>query len=191
MYRFNWGLNVAKKSAKILKLLEERPLLKEERERARNLSRGIQGFGSFTHRTSSAQGVLQESSTANYGRSNSQFNHQENDENQFPPSNKEYLTKQDTFGENANPFSIKKIGNSISQNSHTHHQTDENLVALTSCKENMVPQEEENSAGESKPLLENDSRDGIFVDEDHPFNDAGHLSTASLLSSAGKILQAC
>ncbi|KAM7527782.1 hypothetical protein LguiB_031192 [Lonicera macranthoides] len=189
---FNWGLHVAKKSAKILVLLEERPLLKEERHRARNLSRGIQGFGSFTNRTLPAQGILQESSTAKYGRYNSQFNLQENDENQFPPYNNEYLTKQDTFGENANPFSIiKKMVNSISRDSHTHCQTDENLVALTSCKENMVPQVEEKFTGESKPLLENDSGDGIFVEEDHPLNDARHLSTASLLSSAGKILQAC
>ena len=45
--RFNWGLAVRKKSEQILKLLEEGTLLKEERNRARRLSRGIQGFGSF------------------------------------------------------------------------------------------------------------------------------------------------
>ncbi|KAM7464504.1 hypothetical protein LguiA_032625 [Lonicera macranthoides] len=41
MYRFNWGLNVTKKSAKILILFEERPFFKEERNRARNLSREV------------------------------------------------------------------------------------------------------------------------------------------------------
>ncbi|EPS60305.1 hypothetical protein M569_14499, partial [Genlisea aurea] len=42
---FDWGSNVRKKSERILKLLENGPLLKEERDRARKVSRGIQGFG--------------------------------------------------------------------------------------------------------------------------------------------------
>ncbi|TQE03242.1 hypothetical protein C1H46_011143 [Malus baccata] len=57
---FNWGLALRKKSGRILKLLEKGPLLKEERDRARKLTRGIQGFGSFCQRSSgsSAQGIL-------------------------------------------------------------------------------------------------------------------------------------
>ncbi|XP_039144800.1 ENTH domain-containing protein C794.11c isoform X2 [Dioscorea cayenensis subsp. rotundata] len=50
---FNWGLTVRKKSERVLKLLEKGPLLKEERDRARKVTRGIQGFGSFNHRWSS------------------------------------------------------------------------------------------------------------------------------------------
>ncbi|CAA7398119.1 unnamed protein product [Spirodela intermedia] len=44
---FNWGLAVRNKSERVLKLLEKGPLLREERDRARKLSRGIQGFGRF------------------------------------------------------------------------------------------------------------------------------------------------
>ena len=72
-----------------MKLLEKGPLLKEERDRARKLTRGIQGFGSFSHRPSSAESVLRESpSFTTFGRSNSQFNSQENQENQFSNSKK-------------------------------------------------------------------------------------------------------
>ena len=53
--RFNWGLTVRNKSERVLKLLEKGPLLKEERDRARKVTRGIEGFGSFNlHRWSSA-----------------------------------------------------------------------------------------------------------------------------------------
>ncbi|RZS20957.1 hypothetical protein BHM03_00053541 [Ensete ventricosum] len=45
--RFNWGLQVKNKAERVLKLLEKGPLLKEERARARKISRVIQGFGSF------------------------------------------------------------------------------------------------------------------------------------------------
>ncbi|XP_076947870.1 uncharacterized protein LOC143619936 [Bidens hawaiensis] len=49
--RFNWGLRVREKSERILKLLEEdQTFLKEERCRARKLTSGIKGFGSFTQR---------------------------------------------------------------------------------------------------------------------------------------------
>ncbi|XP_022139126.1 uncharacterized protein LOC111010110 isoform X3 [Momordica charantia] len=49
--RFNWGHSVRKLSARVVKLLEDREFLKEERSRVRNLSRGIQGFGNFSHRS--------------------------------------------------------------------------------------------------------------------------------------------
>ncbi|XP_022139125.1 epsin-3-like isoform X2 [Momordica charantia] len=42
---------VRKLSARVVKLLEDREFLKEERSRVRNLSRGIQGFGNFSHRS--------------------------------------------------------------------------------------------------------------------------------------------
>lgn len=74
--RFNWGLNVRKKADRILKLLEEGPLLKEERDRARKLSRGIQGFGSFCQRSASSS-----SSSKSYSRCNSDFISHENQDN--------------------------------------------------------------------------------------------------------------
>lgn len=41
-----------KLSARVLKLLEEEDFLIQERIKARNLTRGIQGFGSFSRRSS-------------------------------------------------------------------------------------------------------------------------------------------
>ncbi|OAY38632.1 ENTH domain-containing protein C794.11c [Manihot esculenta] len=49
---FNWGLSVRNLSARIVNLLENELFLKEERARTRKLTRGIQGFGSFTSRRS-------------------------------------------------------------------------------------------------------------------------------------------
>ncbi|KAL8463151.1 hypothetical protein ACS0TY_033974 [Phlomoides rotata] len=47
---FNWGLSVKKKSERVMKLLEDGSYLKEERARARKLTVGIKGFGSFSQR---------------------------------------------------------------------------------------------------------------------------------------------
>ncbi|XP_042425514.1 epsin-3-like [Zingiber officinale] len=44
---FNWGLTVKYKTQRVLNLLDNGQHLDEERDRARKLSRGIQGFGSF------------------------------------------------------------------------------------------------------------------------------------------------
>ncbi|KAH0746626.1 hypothetical protein KY285_008283 [Solanum tuberosum] len=93
---FNWGLNVRKKSERILKLLEDGQLLKEERNKSRKISRGIEGFGSFNiRRTTSSE---EESAIKPYGRSNSQFNHHENDDaDELQISEKvddEYLVKE-------------------------------------------------------------------------------------------------
>ncbi|CAA0827077.1 ENTH/VHS family protein [Striga hermonthica] len=74
--RFNWGLNVRKKCERVLKLLEKGPLLKEEREKARKISRGIQGFGSFCSRNCLPQDALKEPS---FARSYSESNHHQQD----------------------------------------------------------------------------------------------------------------
>lgn len=47
--RFNWGLSVKNKSERVVNLLQDRSYLKEERARARKLTVGIKGFGSFNH----------------------------------------------------------------------------------------------------------------------------------------------
>lgn len=44
---FNWGMTVKKKSERVLKLIEKGKLLKEERDRARKVTREIKGFGSI------------------------------------------------------------------------------------------------------------------------------------------------
>ncbi|KAJ8766047.1 hypothetical protein K2173_020563 [Erythroxylum novogranatense] len=50
---FNWGSSFQNQSEKILRLLEDGQFLEEERTKARKLTRGIQGFGSFSQRPSS------------------------------------------------------------------------------------------------------------------------------------------
>nr|XP_016496220.1 PREDICTED: epsin-2-like [Nicotiana tabacum] len=47
---FNWGLSVRNMSERIIMLLEDRSFLKEERDRARKVTVGIKGFGSFCKR---------------------------------------------------------------------------------------------------------------------------------------------
>lgn len=200
MLRFNWGLNVRKKSEKIINLLDKGPLLKEERDRARKLSRGIEGFGSFSQRTSSAQGILHESPFATYARSNSQFINNGDQEDWFSSSNDEDLdqrrharSQEDTPDENVNFMSWDRFCDS-----HKFTSTG----TQTSFKENVAPEDEHitvdleiwNSTGDSKPLLGNekdDSRQNISIEEDHPFDDAARKTTVSLLSTADRSMQAC
>ncbi|KAK2637517.1 hypothetical protein Ddye_032309 [Dipteronia dyeriana] len=71
---FNWGLRVRKLSERILELLEsDQAQLNEERSRARKLTRGIKGFGSFRQRCSTTnESCLGDySSSTSYGRCNS------------------------------------------------------------------------------------------------------------------------
>ncbi|KAK2997615.1 hypothetical protein RJ639_025087 [Escallonia herrerae] len=177
---FNWGLNVRKKSERITKLLDEGFLLKEERNRARKLSRGIQGFGSFCHRASSTQGILQESSFATFGRCNSQFNDHGNQENQLLNMNEEEIrTKLDENVKSRDIFSDCERA--------------ENFGTQTSFKENMAPKKED-PTGESNPLLcghKDDIRNAVVIEADHPFNEAEPLATVSLLSATDQTLRAC
>ncbi|KAK9070475.1 hypothetical protein SSX86_010877 [Deinandra increscens subsp. villosa] len=77
--RFNWGLRVREKSERILKLLEEdRTFLKEERCRARKLTSGIKGFGSFTQRRVSKR--LTRSRSEIYITCSYNIDHQDEDE---------------------------------------------------------------------------------------------------------------
>ncbi|XP_057751163.1 epsin-3 [Arachis stenosperma] len=183
---FNWGLNVRKKSERIITLLEEATLLKEERNRARRLSRGIQGFGSFCQRSTTktpAQGILREKSMpTTLGRSNSESNNLEHEENHFSSSNNGVETKS------------------------YHDDVDNSEMVLkseTSSKENREPSKDEFhlwnlSKGESNPLLDGgkeDSRLGRFMednDDDHPFNSTSEMhASSSLLSARDGILQGC
>jgi epsin len=71
---FNWGLRVRSLSERVLKLLESEPFLKEERGRARKLTHGIQGFGSFCLWSSSTEATLKNSCFEIYGRCNPHYN---------------------------------------------------------------------------------------------------------------------
>ncbi|KAI4346971.1 hypothetical protein L6164_007829 [Bauhinia variegata] len=80
---FNWGLSMRKLSERILKLLESEDFLKGERERARQLTRGIEGFGSFNQSASKIEGSSSEFTSKTYGRSNSSYNYNQNEGNEF------------------------------------------------------------------------------------------------------------
>ncbi|KAJ4757124.1 ENTH/VHS family protein [Rhynchospora pubera] len=66
---FKSGIVMKKKSEKVLKLLEKGPLFREERERARKISRGIQGFGSFSQNSISNNAIANEKASNFIGRS--------------------------------------------------------------------------------------------------------------------------
>lgn len=156
----------------MLKLLEQGPLLKEERDRARKLTRGIQGFGSFSHTASSTQGILKESSLPSYARSNSDFN----------PVNQ--------FSEE--PKLVPDSGMETPGSGDRLADGQEGSAA--SLKENVEPPKEDNANMEechrwnciepSRSLLKCEKQDlGNRIDEadDHPFSDTEHRTSASLL----------
>ncbi|KAL3518197.1 hypothetical protein ACH5RR_020786 [Cinchona calisaya] len=189
---FNWGLNVRKKSQRILKLLDDRPFLKEERNRSRMVSRGIEGFGSFCNRNSSDQGVLQESSMKSFAKCNSKFNEHGNQEDSlaFFDNEKQEITQQ------------ASTENSISLSNSDDQLMLENDNARTSFKQKMtskeeVPHEESeewDSAKESNALLSEQEADlrmkNVAIEDDHPFNLNDHLNSLSLLSSRDHVLRA-
>lgn len=194
---FNWGLTVRKKSERVLKLLQKGHLLKEERDRARKLTRGIQGFGSFTHKSSSAQGILRESSF--HGRCTSHLSDDENQLTSDEGSTRRGVGKsQQTQEDNAILAVGEKAENSNTWGSFSNGDVLKKCENQTSFKENVVPVvrdlHEWSCAGESKPLLDgnrNEPRTAISVDEDDPFNHAENQTTASLLSTRNEILQGC
>ena len=198
MGRFNWGLTVRKKSERILKLLQKGPLLKEERDRARKLTRGIQGFGSFTHKSSSSeQGILRESSLQERSYSHSS----DDDENQLTSdegSNRRGIAKfQQTKEDNVILPVGERAENSNPRGGFSNGDGIEKCENRTSFKENMAPVMREelpewSCTGESKALLggnRDEPRTAVSGDEDHPFNHTDHQTTASLLSTRNQILQ--
>ncbi|KAK9065880.1 hypothetical protein SSX86_015282 [Deinandra increscens subsp. villosa] len=176
---FNWGLNVRMKSERILKFLNELSVLKEERARARKLSRGIQGFGSFNQKNSSEHGVPQQLFLEKFKRSNSQFIKPQNlQDDQILPS------IQDKYSKSRN--SIEEISKHSDSNSGScDNTTIEKLGSGWSLKENMAPKEDHVlvPAGESNPLL-GDRKHGSLVmvdEENHPFNDEENEAKMSLI----------
>ncbi|KAG8387828.1 hypothetical protein BUALT_Bualt02G0061700 [Buddleja alternifolia] len=151
---FNWGENVRKKCERILKLLEKGPLLKQERDRARKVSRGIQGFGSFCIRTQEI-----ESSLKSFDRCKSEFSDQTtNHEDFFSVPNENNLAKTETE-------KLLLVANPKSENS----------------KENMAPVESKPLLGEQKDGGGVNMSTGSchpFDDNDE------HLTVMSLLSPA-------
>ncbi|OVA06261.1 Epsin domain [Macleaya cordata] len=202
---FNWGQNVRKKSERILKLLEKGPLLKEERNRARKVTREIQGFGSFTQRSSTADGSFRGPTIGMFERCNSDYINHENQNNQF--SSEEGITegmKKTQHQETHNSIVPEKpIKDLNSQGGSNEGWIIKKSEIRTSSKENMMPRNEllpvefhkRTCLKESKPLLgcdKDEPRNEPSIDEeDHPFNSHEHQSTSSLLSARNGILQGC
>ncbi|KAL6200174.1 hypothetical protein ACLB2K_029956 [Fragaria x ananassa] len=185
---FNWGLAVRKKSGRILKLLNQGNLLKEERDRARKVTRGIQGFGSFCQRTSSSQGILRESSYEIYGRSNSDFINHKDQENQLPSPTVEDLQKKVEESKQKNESVCINSSKETKNSSTWDGLVAKKLETRTSLKENMVPNKEVSdkwNCEEFNPLLldenKDESRFELSTEDYHPFSDANNQSTSSLL----------
>lgn len=200
--RFNWGLTVRKKSERIVNLLEEVTLLKEERKQARRLSRGIEGFGSFPHRSTPAQGILREKSMpTTLRRYDSDLDNHEDQENKSSCSNNDVDV--DTVAVKSPGHQVRTLESLASVEAKEYQDDLGNSQMLqkseANAKENKDPSKEEfhlwNMKGESKPLLdcgEEDSRLGIIrTEDDHPFNSTELHGTASLLSARDGILQGC
>lgn len=154
---FNWGLSVRRKSEKVLRLLEKGDLLKEERKRARELSRGIQGFGSFNRKPSKNE-VLQESSSCR--KCNSNFTKYIEDDQEINT-----MVSPNVTGHFPQPLVI-----------------DPNEESGRSMKKNMDPEDEENT--EINPLLGCDKKEGqdlVEEEENHPFTDDENKHIVSLL----------
>uniref|UniRef100_M1DL88 ENTH domain-containing protein n=1 Tax=Solanum tuberosum TaxID=4113 RepID=M1DL88_SOLTU len=92
--RFNWGSSVRNMSERVIKLLEDRSFLKKERGRARKVTVGIKGFGSFCKCPVSSEESMKEAISERYLRSNSGFTDCHNKENQIMASDKGFSCKQ-------------------------------------------------------------------------------------------------
>lgn len=207
MYRFNWGFTVRKKSERILQLLEKGVLLKEERARARKLTREIKGFGSFNVRSSSSTasgsfGDIKEATTGPYGRWNSHYSEYEQQERDEPTP-----TKNETTEVGAQPLHILVTEgmDDMSLKVTPYHRNDTSMtpplkenVAERKLKkiekENVAPMKKvlvveaqgrwEDSV-ETNPFLVHQGEQGKVTEipsEDHPFSKTEHLASASLLS---------
>ncbi|KAL0460581.1 UNVERIFIED_CONTAM: Clathrin interactor EPSIN 1 [Sesamum latifolium] len=178
---FNWGLNVRKKSERILKLLEKGPLLREERDKARKISRGIQGFGSFCLRTSSGQ----ETPPKVLDRCNSQFIDNTNLDDFLSAANENDSTK--TEGEKPMPHTNPKMEDLSPKSFNIQVNSNENLVP---DKTGLVREENGgswNCTMESKVPLLDEQKDEARInmstgDHHHSFDNAEDLTLISLLS---------
>ncbi|KAL9255971.1 Clathrin interactor 1-like protein [Drosera capensis] len=152
---FNWGLAVRKKAEIVGKLLENGPLLKEERKRVRSITRGIKGFGSFSERTTSVQELPRD----HFGRSHTQFNDHADEED----SNEE----------------LAPVGGERPKDSKPFLKTPKDVSATEDL--NLWDEAEEGDSLLSKNRDETNKR--LVVEEDHPFYKSEKRSSRSLLAA--------
>lgn len=85
-----------KLSERVVKLVEDEAFFREERARARNLTRGIEGFGSFSlQRSSFIDSSFKELSFNTYERCNSHHNDHQSCKNQVFGSNEKFLMEEE------------------------------------------------------------------------------------------------
>ncbi|EHA8591757.1 epsin-3 [Cocos nucifera] len=164
---FNWGLTVRKKSERVLKLLEKGPVLKEERERARRITRGIQGFGSFNQGWSSTNKNGMEQTSNCYGRSHSHYEDYSRQEDMVSKSQKEKLNS----GDRLDSWMNKKT------------ESGERLMEEDSVDKSLSI-EEKTTTVPMEGLPPGACQEGTkneFQREDHPFNKLEYQSTESRL----------
>lgn len=174
-------MNVRKKSARVLKLLEKGPLLKQERDKARKVSRGIQGFGSFCVRASSDQ----ESSLKSLHRCNSDFT---------PHTNQDDLISiyQDVSTKTQTEKTLFTPTTTKTHNSTPLVDSKENLAPTKRVLEKELMERSRNCTGEKKALLgerRDDSRIKTSIEnqDHHPFEDSNNLTAMSLLSGTDEL----
>ncbi|KAH0648940.1 hypothetical protein KY285_034188 [Solanum tuberosum] len=116
---FNWGSSVRNMSERVIKLLQDGTFLKKERERARKVTVGIKGFGSFCKRPVSSEESMNEAISERYLRSNSGFTDCHNKENQIMAPDKGFSCKQ-KLGKSWNIESVidDTIGDAMEWNQH-------------------------------------------------------------------------
>lgn len=115
----------------MLKLIENSSFLKEERDRARKLTRGIEGVGSFNPRSSSIDASLKDFPSKAYNRCNSHYNDLQNEENRFFLADDGSRGTQQSTSEKINSQS-RKEENPISDHpfyDNQHYQTKKSLLS--------------------------------------------------------------
>eukprot|EP01018_Ginkgo_biloba_P022187 Gb_20890 [translate_table: standard] len=144
---FDWGQSVRRKAERILELLSQEKLLKEERNRARKLSREIRGFGSFSPRTSSSAAFGNLKSTWNDIRGEADTLSGTEVSDSIDEQHKNYK-------ENFKIFS-KSFSSSGFSTHHTVH--DEILCNGNRCTENINLTSDEVNSSQTKNSITKDS----------------------------------
>ncbi|XP_024176998.2 epsin-3 [Rosa chinensis] len=129
---FNWGMSVRKLSDRVLKLLGDTVFLKEERARARNLTRGIQGFGSFSQQHSLTDSSFKELSRKTYERCNSHYtDHQSQEDKSFDLKENFLVKKQPQIGDQDIISSKPEMNLNIGDHPfcQNEHQREESLLS--------------------------------------------------------------
>ncbi|KAK6929337.1 ENTH domain [Dillenia turbinata] len=156
---FDWGAVVRKKSQTILSLLEGGQFLKEERARARKLTRGIQGIGGSFCEWPMKEESLKDSSFNTYARSKSLFIENQGKEDEFWTANGINAVI-DKLENNSRPVSD---GDELAFNKY---ETRTSLITVNSSVQ------KETAVAGRNPTMQ----------VDHPFNEDEEQSSASLLT---------